>query len=84
MLNWMIYFRGHSKDYDEWEELGNPGWGWNDVQPFFKSSEKWSGPNPNDTYGTNGRFHIEPNPYIYKVLHGVAIHAHGYLIKGQL
>ena len=69
MLNWiLLYFRGHSKDFDEWEELGNPGWGWDSVLPFFKSAEKWSGPNSNDTYGTDGRYHIMPNPYLYKVL----------------
>ena len=31
MLNWMLYFRGHSDDYNEWERLGNPGWGGKDV-----------------------------------------------------
>ena len=67
MLNWMIYFRGHSEDFDEWEELGNPGWGWEDVLPFFKGAEKWTGPNSDGVYGTGGPFNIMPNPYIYKV-----------------
>ena len=45
MLNWMLYFRGHSDDYDEWERLGNPGWGWKDVLGWMswvhtKSSSK--------------------------------------------
>ena len=68
MLNWMIYFRGHSSDYDEWEELGNPGWGWEDVLPFFKSAEKWAGPNSDAIYGTEGRFNIMPNPFLYRVI----------------
>ena len=67
MLNWMIYFRGHSHDYDEWEELGNPGWGWKEVLPFFKKAEKWTGPIKNHTYGTNGPAAIMPNPFVYKV-----------------
>ena len=64
----MVYFRGHSKDFDEWEELGNPGWGWRDVLPFFKRAEKWAGPNSEDTYGTDGLLNIRPSPYIYKVI----------------
>src|SRR5688500_12679346 len=32
-LNAMIYIRGHRDNYDEWRDLGNPGWGWNDVLP---------------------------------------------------
>ena len=67
MLNWMIYFHGHSKDFDEWESLGNQGWGWRDVKPFFKKAEKWTGPNPNFTYGTEGRFNLMPNPYLDRV-----------------
>ena len=69
MLNWMVYFRGHSKDFDEWEEMGNRGWGWKDVLPFFKKAEKWTGPNPNHTYGTGGRFSVMPNPYINQVMY---------------
>ncbi len=39
LLNWMLYVRGHPKDYDEWEQLGNPGWGFKDVLPYFKKSQ---------------------------------------------
>ena len=67
MLNWMIYFRGHSSDFDEWEALGNAGWGWKDVEPLFKRAERWAGPNMDGVYGTKGPFNIMPNPFKYRV-----------------
>lgn len=38
-MNTMLYVRGHRYDYDRWRDLGNPGWGYDDVLPFFKRSE---------------------------------------------
>jgi choline dehydrogenase-like flavoprotein len=38
-INAMCYIRGQAQDYDHWEQEGNPGWGWNDLLPYFKSSE---------------------------------------------
>lgn len=38
-VNAMIYARGHRTDYDHWAAQGNPGWGWEEVLPYFKRAE---------------------------------------------
>jgi choline dehydrogenase len=38
-INAMVYVRGHRSDFDDWRAAGNPGWGWEDVLPYFKKLE---------------------------------------------
>jgi len=38
-INGLLYIRGQSQDYDHWRQLGNLGWSWDDVLPYFKKSE---------------------------------------------
>jgi choline dehydrogenase-like flavoprotein len=48
-INAMIYMRGQAADYDGWNALGLPGWGWADVLPLFLKHE--------DHFGEAGEFH---------------------------
>jgi len=43
-INGMLYIRGSRHDYDEWARLGNRGWSYRDVLPFFKKSENQLNP----------------------------------------
>jgi choline dehydrogenase len=56
-INAMIYVRGHRHDYDTWRGLGNPGWGFDDVLPYFKKSQdQQRGASP--LHGTGGPLHV--------------------------
>ncbi len=38
-INAMVYIRGQHEDYNDWRDLGNPEWGWDEVLPYFRKSE---------------------------------------------
>ena len=40
-INAMVYVRGNPKDFDQWSEMGNTGWSYNDVLPYYKKMESW-------------------------------------------
>ena len=42
-INGMIYVRGQPEDFDHWGQLGNRGWSWDDILPYFKQAESWEG-----------------------------------------
>jgi choline dehydrogenase len=52
-INGMIYVRGQPEDFDHWAQLGNRGWGWDDVLPYFKRGEGWQG-GEDDFHGEGG------------------------------
>jgi choline dehydrogenase-like flavoprotein len=43
-INAMIYLRGQREDYEHWAALGNPGWGWDEVLPYFKPNTTSAAP----------------------------------------
>ncbi|KAF5872476.1 putative gmc oxidoreductase protein [Botrytis fragariae] len=77
LINGMCWTRGGSADYDAWVALGNPGWGWNDLLPYFKRTENYT----NDvdaafahelyvypdasTHGTTGYIDVSYPKYFY-------------------
>lgn len=56
-INGMVYIRGHQQDFDHWRDLGNPGWSYEEVLPYFKRLE--DNVRGADRYrGTGGPLHI--------------------------
>ncbi len=58
-INGLIYIRGQAEDYDHWAQLGNRGWSWDDVLPYFNKAENWQG-EANGHHGTGGPLTTSP------------------------
>ena len=57
-INAMVYARGHPSDFDDWRDAGAVGWGWDDVEPYYRKMEDWSGP-PSPERGKDGPLHVQ-------------------------
>ena len=55
-INGLIVVRGQPRDYDHWRDLGNPGWGWDDVLPYFIKLES------NSEFGEKDQLHGTAGP----------------------
>ncbi len=66
-INGMIYMRGQARDYDQWRQMGNMGWAWDDVLPYFRITENhFAG--SNDMHGTDGEWRVEEPRVNWEIL----------------
>lgn len=79
VVNGMFWNRGSAADYDSWAALGNPGWSWNNLLPYFKKSETFVPPPPAlaeqysissdlSPHGTSGPVQVSFPVYQYPVV----------------
>jgi choline dehydrogenase len=66
-INGMIYMRGQSRDYDQWRQLGNAGWSWDDVLPYFRRSEDHVH-GESEHHGAGGEFRVEEMRLSWEIL----------------
>ncbi|KAI0460423.1 hypothetical protein F5B21DRAFT_510694 [Xylaria acuta] len=76
VVNAMVYLRGDKADYDDWGKLGNPGWSWDSIFPYFLKGENFTKPNSdfaaqaniswdNSVRGTSGPVQYSYPNYFY-------------------
>ena len=58
-INAMVYIRGHAFDYDLWRQMGNNGWSYDDVLPYFKKAESFNGEGDKDYHGFEGPLNVK-------------------------
>jgi len=66
-INGMLYLRGQARDYDHWRQLGNAGWAWEDVLPYFKRSEDFVG-GADAAHGAGGEWRVEDMRLSWEIL----------------
>lgn len=67
-INAMVYVRGQPHDFDDWKAAGNPGWGWDDVLPWFVKSEDFD--RGSAMHGRGGPQHVtDITPFVHPICH---------------
>ena len=70
-INGMIYMRGQAADYDGWRQMGNRGWGWDDVLPYFRKSENhFDG--ETEHHGGDGEWNVSQQRLQWEILEAFA------------
>jgi choline dehydrogenase len=67
-INAMVYMRGQKSDYDHWASLGNRGWSWSEVLPYFKMAERHFGGVANEHHGCEGELHVQEPRLRWEIL----------------
>lgn len=70
-LNGMAFVRGQAQDFDTWAQMGNRGWGYDDVLPFFKRMERYESGGDDAFRGREGPLRVtnpEPRDPLYAAL----------------
>lgn len=71
VINFLIYQRGHREDFNEWARMGNTGWSYDDVLPYFMKSERLNIPElyaSHEYHGKNGYLDVQYGRYKTKLL----------------
>jgi len=69
-VNGMIYMRGQAADYDGWRQMGNAGWGWDDVLPYFLQSEDHHD-ETKPLHNSGGEWKVSPQRVRWDILEAV-------------
>jgi len=65
-INALVYCRGMPADFDDWRQMGNPGWGWDEVRPYFERTERHV--DPAGRARTEGLLDVKDvRPYLHPV-----------------
>jgi choline dehydrogenase len=65
-INGLVYIRGQREDYDHWRQLGNTGWGYDDVLPYFLKSEDQSR-GTDEFHNVGGELAVSDPPEVYPI-----------------
>ncbi len=67
-INGMIYMLGQASDYDQWRQLGLPGWSWDDVRPFFRKHVDHFMGAAGDHHAAGGEWRVEEQRLSWEIL----------------
>jgi choline dehydrogenase len=70
-INGMAFVRGQAQDFDTWAQMGNHGWSYDDVLPFFKRMESYRGGGSDEFRGRSGPLRVtnpEPSDRLFAAL----------------
>ncbi|KAH8773644.1 hypothetical protein F5883DRAFT_548231 [Diaporthe sp. PMI_573] len=81
-LNRMVFDRGSKSDFDRWAELGNPGWDYDGLFPYFKKQEIFTPPSDDivaewgvefepESHGESGQINVTYSPWFYPLTRNI-------------